>query len=450
MNLFGFGKKDEDELSHEEMLSKLVSSSKHNEIQQKAYQAIQRDLEAQPGFAHPYEAEIQVDCLKTDSKITDFHTKKLKDCLSDAQYLSVLLDAGLKTELHKSTPVSLEHDLKSVIGQYQGDANRIKSELSEAIQALKIFKGANGIQRPADYPHSQSNTMFLIAAFAIGEAIANSIFLKWQNSGLMSLALALGIALINVVGNVMLGIRYRDKNHIANKTAITGQRNFIYSVLLILTLNTAIALYRAYVIDFEIDGKFLFESLILFAIGILLGILSFREGYKMDDEYPGYGPLDRKVKEIEKQLEEIRVQYSGYANNLIEAGMSNLDRIDQRILTTSASFQAKLPEMAAEIENWNHNRSSLLSAYEELIHVFRVVYIANVPTNANKYPKTLTPLPSNSQLEIAKKQITQFLKRRDKLDKDITVLRNQVLEAKKILSDWLKSNEGQKLIDWPT
>lgn len=444
--LFGFV--TEDEKQYDELLKDLSSPSKNNEVQQQAYQAIQKNLHVKAGQPHPYEADIQASCLKVEGRISEFHTTSLKDYLQEAQYLTVLLDAGLNVELQKSSTDSIEHGLTAVVSQHDGEVLRVKKNLAEAIQTLKIFKGANGITRAAAYPDSRSNTLYLIAAFAIIEAICNSFFLKAQNTGMMSVILALGAAVINVLGNVWFGVRYRCKNHYDLHIAKSGKLNFFYSFLLIVILNSSIAFYRAYMIDFEINGNFLFESLILFAFGIGLGIAAFHEGYKMDDVYPDFGDLDRKVKVLESELNEIRMQYQTHANELIEAATSNLNRIDQRILSTSANFQSKLPEMSAQITRWVNDRTSLETAYEKLIHVFRITYKANI-TSAADYPDEITPLPINRELEIGKTQIDNLMARNKKLDSDIAKLRDQVSKNKKSLNEWIKSTEGQKLLNWP-
>lgn len=449
VKLFGFNVTDDDNKSYDELLKELTSPSKHNEVQQLAYQAIQKNLHVQPGQPHPYEADIQSTCLKVEARIGEFHTSLLKEHLAEAQYLTILLDAGLTTELQKSSSDFIEHSLTAVVSQHESEVARIKSDLIDASQALKVFKGANGITSMAQYPESQSNTLYLIAAFAIIEAIINSFFLKAHNTGMMSLLLALGAAVINVLGNVWLGVRYRNKNLIDPKKATSGKLNFVYSFALIIFLNSAIALYRASVNEFDINADFMFESLILFTFGIGLGIAAFHEGYKMDDPYPEHGPLDRRVKELEKELGEIRTEYAQHSSVLIDTAINNLNKIDQKILSTSANFQAKLPEMSAQIARWANDRSSLDFAYEKLIHIFRITYTANLLSASTNYPAEATPLPANSELELAKSQVEHLIAKNKKLDAAIAKLREQVSKAKKTLNDWIKGTEGQKLLNWP-
>jgi len=447
LRLFGFGKSD-DEKSHEELLSELNSPSKNAEIQKEAYKAIQNNVNNQPNQPHPYEADIQNNCSKVDAKIAEFHTNQIKEPLADAESLLVMIESGLKVELQKSSATGIEHELSAVIAHHETEVVRIKKELAEATQAIKVFKGANGITTPANYPESKMNSLYIIGAIAIIEAICNSFFLHIQTSGKMALILALGIAVINVGGNVWLGNRYRNKNLNDTKKSSAGKRNFYYSLLLILALNSIIVWYRITVMGVDADSTFLLENLVLFAIGIGLGIAAFHKGYEMDDPYPGHGDLDRKLKELENQLGEIRSQYKDHSNKLIDLAINNLNGLDRRILGISSSFNSKLPEMAAQIARWELDRTSLEGAFKKLIEVFRLTYTSNSRENI-AYPKALPKFPEATQLELIKKQVNSYVLRNRKLDAEVSKLIDQVNKAKSQLSTWTKSAEAQKLLNWP-
>lgn len=447
--LFGFGEKHEDEKTYDELLSDLAKPSKHSQIQQSAYQALLKDLNAADGKTHPFEADIKVDCLKVDAKMSHHFSSTLDEGLKDAQYLSALLTTGLSAELEQSTYKNIENSLKQAISQNDGEAGRLKKELAEAQTALKIFKGANGITHPAEYPESSSNSFFIIGSIGVIEAVCNSFFLRESNSTQMALILALGAAAINVIGNAWLGARYRNKNLLDKKKSASGQICFFYSIALILIINSAIAFYRAFLVSYDLNGNFLFESLILFAIGIGLGIAAFNKGYGLDDPFPGYGALDRKVKALEAQLVHLREQHAKFASDLIGAANSNLNRLDQKIVNTTANFQNKLPEIGSEIEKWKKDRQTLEFVYKQLIEVFRTTYIANHSTGAADYKNTPVNIDQNPRLELMKEQLNLYVSRRKELELDIKALRQEVADTKSNLSKWLDSSAGQKLINWP-
>jgi hypothetical protein len=108
LEFFGFGGQVEKTNSFEKLLEDFSSIGRQNEAKQSAFQAIQKGDDISPDKAHPYEAIIRADAMMVDTACTQYHTNLLKKSFGDAQYLSVLLQAGLQNELSQATPTEIE------------------------------------------------------------------------------------------------------------------------------------------------------------------------------------------------------------------------------------------------------------------------------------------------------------------------------------------------------
>jgi len=307
LEFFGFGGSVEKPNNFERLLEELSSQKRQEESKQTAFQAIQQGDDIFSDRTHPYESTLRADSLMVDTACTQHHTEILKKSFGDAQYVAVLLQSGLQSELTQASPKEIESKIRSAIAQNQAEAKVILEGYQQALRDIEIFKGANGLSSAANYPE-KDNSLYLILALGIAESIFNAIFLRQGISFGISLLIAVSVAIINIGGNVWLGGRYRDKNHIKPEIAKAGAINRVYSICLILGINGLIALYRLwYASDTnEINAQFLLESTILFIVGIAMGVLAFNKGYALDDPYPGYGVYARRLKEWSDKLTELK------------------------------------------------------------------------------------------------------------------------------------------------
>jgi len=444
LRFFGLKEELKDE-SYSEALHRLSSSKKMEDVRQLAFKAVLSKDEIISGQPHSDETNIKVECLMVDAKIAEHYRGILKTKFSDAEYLSNLMDVGLNNELDKFSSRSISVKLQANVGENQGEANRLNKLLSDSNKELVIFKGAHGLKRAAKFPISRANSFYIIATLGICEAIANSIFLQNSNSTTVALILALGIAAINIIGNAWFGYKYREKNHTDQRIAKIGKNYFIFAILLILIVNIVIAVYRY--ADSELSNSFYLESFVLFSIGIGLGIGAFQKGYKLDDEFPSFGELTRKVQELETQLAELKEEHAKHTNTLIEQANESLNKLSEKIVSTSAQFESQLPDIALQIKIWEQEFDSLSESYIALINLYRTVFVANHP-KGSLYPQKIVGLEKNRSLTTVKEQVDNYLNQKNNLRGKVEELKIQVEGAKISLSNWINSSEGQKLINF--
>jgi hypothetical protein len=450
LSFFGFGGNVEESNNFEQALADLSSQKRQDLAKQQAFQAIQKGDEIYPDRPHPYEATIRSDCMMVDTVCTQSHTEKLKTSFGDAQYLAVLLQAGLQSEMAQASTKELEGKIRSAIAQNQAEATLIVAGYNQAKKDLEIFKGANSISYAASYPE-KSNALYILFFLGIIEALFNAWFLRFGINLITSLFIAISVAGINIGGNVWLGGKYRDKNHINPDVSSGGKVNRVYSFFLILGLNSLVAGYRFwYASDTgALTGQFIFESTILFVVGIVMGIAAFNKGYALDDPYPEYGVYSRKLEVWSQKLAEMRKLHAEYCAELKKKADGTLDALDNRILNASERFSAQLPEMSQLLSAWQSDRSKINYAYRQLQEIFKITISAYHPKGSVGYPKELLNLPENDQLNSHKEQVDRYLNRREELSQQVNKLRDQVKEQRHMLHGWWQNPGTLDLLGFP-
>jgi len=90
------------------------------------------------------------------------------------------------------------------------------------------------------------------------------------------------------------------------------------------------------------------ESWLLLVVGVVFAAIAIYEGYHIEDPYPGYGPLDRRLQkasdEYIEEKEEIRIRLAGLKNSIVE----KLDDVRDSVLEKQDEL-ADLSSMADTI-----------------------------------------------------------------------------------------------------
>jgi len=216
-------------------------------------------------------------------------------------------------------------------------------------------------------------------------------FAKGNELGLIGgAAQALIISLINVVSAFFLGGYLVKKLNIAKKSPVLkygALATLLVFVVLIFFFNLLVAHLRVQLgIDAEtayveaiktfMNNPFSlheFDSIILVLVGLLSFLIAFTDFYKMDDEYPGYGQLDRKYQDAlidfnelkEELLEEIEGSSKSILNRLETQQMTA--KVIMQELMEVPIFRQKLQDHYKEYYNYlNNTYNAMLSLYREV------------------------------------------------------------------------------------
>lgn len=452
LNFFGFGEDPQSPSEKaKELMSWITSQGRMDQCTQQAFQAIQKKEPLPPNERpHPYEATIKADCIKVDAALTDLHANEISEKFGDVQYLINLIGDGISTTLSSASPRNIEMSVTGKISQSKPEADKLKSDLDKAKDDLRIFRGANALNRDA-LQVDKGNALYIIGAFAFFEAIANMLFLRENISTGIAIFVALAVAGINVLANVWFGVRYREKNHIDNSRARKGRAYFFYALLMIILLNSFIAGYRLfehYNDSQGITAAFFLESTVLLAVGIALGIAAFNKGYSLDDPYPEYGDLAKKVDELENNWKELRKQHANFCEETKQTAISAHANIKDKIIRSQNQLGNSLPEMARMLELWSADRRQLDHVYGGLQQMFKITMAANHP-DGHSYTQTILNLDENQQLTFYQKQITDLISNRESTQQLVDKLLASIDQSEISLNNWIRSDSAKLLWEWP-
>jgi len=452
LRFFGFGDDSKTPAENaKELMSWITSQERMDQCTQQAFQAVQKkEPLPQNGRPHPYEATIKADCIKVDAAVTESHASNISEKFGDVQYLINLINDGITTALSSASPRNVEMAVTGKIAQNKPEAEKLKSDLDRAKDELRIFRGANALTRDAQHV-DKSNAFYVIGAFAFFEALANMLFLRENISTAIAIFIAVAVAAINVLANVWFGIQYREKNHFDTDRAKKGRIFFFYAVLMILFLNSFIAGYRLlehYNESHGITAAFILESTVLLIVGIALGVAAFNKGYALDDPYPEYGDLAKKVDGLENNWNELRKIHANFCEETKQAAIGAHKNIKDKIIRSQNQLATSLPEMARMLELWSADRRQLNHVYGELQQMFKAAMVANHP-DGPAYTQNILKLDENQQLTHYSNQIQELISNREETQKIVDKLLSSIDESELNLNQWITGESATVLWAWP-
>ncbi len=332
----------------------------------------------------------------------------------------------------------------------------IKHEYSVRKDDLEKFKAKNNITREASYPNSKILYIGIIMVILLSETSLNAYFFaKGNELGLIGgAAQALIISLINVVSAFFLGGYLVKKLNLVKKSPVLK-----YGVLAaLLSFATVILFFNLLVghlrvqLGIDPDAAYVeaiktfmaapfglneFDSIILVIVGLLSFLIAFTDFYKMDDEYPGYGQLDRKYQDAlidfnelkEELLEEIEGSSKSILNKLETQQMTS--KVIMQELMEVPIFRQKLQDHAREYFRYLNN------TYGSMISLYREINNDNRTDDAPAYFNEPVSLENSEEIEIVD----------DQFKKDLQEYQKAVLELPHIIGEQkLKINTTLKSV----
>lgn len=284
---------------------------------------------------------------------------------------------------------------------------------------LKQFKQKNDLNREVQAPSGAKKVLLVgvIAVLFLIETIANTSFLaKGNELGLLgAYTEAIVISFLN------LGIAFLFGRLVTNFVHIRWSRKFvgifvaIGFVVFAVFLNLMVAHYR------EITGTVLdeggrlafaafsenplglkdFQSWILFLMGCLFAIISFIDGLKWDDPYPGYSKRDRLFKDKDEEYKEIYEEHQEGLKSTFDEAFKELERIKKEIVEHKNLHHSILNRHQHLIKSFEDHLDHLESAGNTLLMIYREANCAmrdGESPERFKNPWTMKRKPINNPL----------------------------------------------------
>jgi len=334
-----------------------------------------------------------------EQKITNYFTERLSKVKQDifkkvASYEHMAMRVNDITTTLTEAKYASEEFLQNITTFQEGAKQRIKDlkhELSVKKNDLKTFKIANTLTREASYPNSKILYIGIIMLILLSETMLNAYFFaKGNELGLIGgAAQALIISVINMTLAFFLGSFLVKRLNLVNQSSwkrYSVSFLLVFAAVVIVLFNLLVGHLRvqlgidpenAYynsIISFQQNpfGLHEFDSIILVIVGLLSFLIAFTDFYKMDDEYPNYGSLDRKYQEAlldyaelkESLLEDIEKMSDSILNKLETRQM--MSRVIMQELTEIPIYRQKLHDHYKEYYNYlNNTYNAMLNVYRE-------------------------------------------------------------------------------------
>jgi hypothetical protein len=329
-------------------------------------------------------------------------------------------------------------EIKSEVTSETSSILELRREVSECEEEFRSFKANNQLDHSPQYKDSNLLKIGVLLVALVFESVFNSfLFAQANDFGLLGGGLqAALISMINISIGFIAGMwPYRRKNHINPKIAYPSLFAFAAIVLTLFVFNLLVAHYReALVLDPDNaaivamqsfrSGIFALQDIqswFLFLVGLIISVIAIVEGYKWDDPYPGYGALDRKLKQLKDDLdskkkdciEKIEEIYEEYTNDL-DVSYKDISRFKQNLVDFSKSIERQVEQHKALLQH-------LRNLCEIAVTSYRDVNSANRETQPPEYFHD--PIDFSFDLEPLKPVKTDKLEKLDREIQQVAVLR---------------------------
>ncbi|MDB2410927.1 hypothetical protein N9W64_00560 [Gammaproteobacteria bacterium] len=315
---------DWDLLSYEDLLS-------HFNVKRTA---IEKGKQNSPNKNAPMEDDFHNSLKTRYQSLIAKRTEEVSRRIESIETQSAKADENIKflDDAKKEFQSRINEDLESLKPAIDAASSQVKSLQQE----VKDFKVRNQLTRDANYPDSAYWYYFTLVALATIESLFNgALFQSGSASGFLGgVSIAIGISAANVIHGYLVGAYWgKQAFSIHQPVKAIGYLGFASWAFLTAAFNLAVghvrALYEtgiyknAFTAGFE---SFLagplnlvdFTSWLLVFVGVLFSIIALFDGLKVDDKYPGYGAITRKLRAAEDALIDELDQLKAESNKLYE------------------------------------------------------------------------------------------------------------------------------------
>lgn len=399
-----------------------------------------------------------------EQKITTFFADKLSIVKQEiykkvASYDHMAMRVSDITTILAEAKYASEEFIQNITTFQEGAKQRIKEvkhEYSVRKNDLEKFKQKNNITREASYPHSKVLYIGIIMLILLSETSLNAYFFaKGNELGLIGgAAQALIISLINIVFAFFMGGYLVKKLNLVRKSPILK-----YGVLSALILGfIAIFFFNLLVghlrvqLGIDPDNAYVnsiitftqnpfglneFDSIILVLVGLLSFLIAFTDFYKMDDEYPHYGDLDRKFQEAQMEFSELKEEL---LDEIGRSSTSILNKLETRQMTAKVIMQElmEVPIFRQKLQDhYNEYYHYLNNTYNAMLGLYREINNDNRTDEAPAYFRERLELSDDHLIEIVD----------EKFKDDLVKYQEAVLELPHIIGEQkLKINATLKSV----
>jgi hypothetical protein len=311
------------------------------------------------------------------------------------------------------------------------------------------FKKENRLNRPAIYPDPPIRWLkigILILLLAGEMAINGNFLARGSSLGLVGGALeALSFAALNIIGTaiiVFFGVRQFAHRSAARR--FIGLLSIAVYIVFAITLNLALAHYREVagsgtsldvasqaVIGRLADHPFTLAELkswILFALGIGFSLAAFIDVAGLDDPYPGYGGIERRLRAVRDQFVDTKTFIITSLAEVRDQATLAMNDARRDLGVRRNEFDAIADHRQRLIRLFKNHEDHLDEALNRLFAIYRSAYVAALdrsPPERFSVRMTLKRTPVDEEV--------RSLEKPDKLYRAIESARSKLAENLQVI-----------------
>ena len=357
-----------------------------------------------------------------------------------------------------------KHQIESIEQEEKNKLFALENKTKQIEKDFKEFKTDNKIKHEPDYPETYEMYYAFALLLLLGETFLNGIyFAKGSEYGFLGgLGYAFGIAFVNLAFSFALGVATSNKNHIKRRLKFLGYLSIAGVIVWGFAYNLMVAHYRQQLaVDIDKAGtnavNLFFNSpfqldqvdyWILFLIGLVFSGLAYGEGRLVDDSYPGYGHLKRRLDKAEDNWEKDKEDSKERINEEQRITLDDLILIQAKATSTVSYCQEIMMLKETRIKNCENNIEQIESCSTILIKMYREINMHYRKTDPPIYFMEEIAPPPHTVIETSMDEDNARLKEQEELRDEIIEGAEEIKNTIIQLYNQAYENIANIIIDW--
>ncbi len=334
---------------------------------------------------------------------------------------------------------NLKNQLEQDYEAYKPEITLLNSRVRSSKNELNIFKNEHKLSRDASYPESKNWNYFIVLCLLGIESVINgSLFASGSAQGIFGgWSIAVLISSINVIFGFMVGaVWFKQAWSINMPMKILGIVGFFIWASFTAVFNLAVGHIRSVYEEFGAtalinteefnpwnDGflRFIespiglenFLSWVLVFVGVFFAIFALYDGLKSDDKYPGYGTMDRKLRDAQNEQHDLIDGLKDISSNISDDYVKKGDKERKELNEESISLRQRHDFVKERVNEFPNYCAYYKDFFTKLIKAYRNF---NIEARTDDPPRYFKDEPSfnykidnkDAQLEIISKKIDEI------------------------------------------
>lgn len=285
-------------------------------------------------------------------------------------------------------PAEAEARLLSLRNTRLDGLRRLREDMRELARERADFAAEHGLARTPRYPESRLLRWGVLLVILLVETVLNGMFFaRGHELGLFGgVTQALALSVINISVGLLMGLKVfpyvQHKGPARNVLAWAACAAWLAFVAV---FNVAVAHYREAFALHPLEAARLavdslvarplglgeFDSWLLLLLGLICSAVAFADGAGMDDPYPGFGRIDRRLRTAEQDLWAGKQATLDEIDRIKDVCVAGIDAAVRDIEARRAEAQSILLAFASLTRKYRTHREYLERCCNTVLRTYR-------------------------------------------------------------------------------